>query len=204
MEDEEKQNADTQTATSDVKKQDKTENKSEGVKVKKTTAQKGEDVSITFKNQDELDGFIDRMYAKGAEKAQNDDTSKNKKQAATDEDASKDTSNKSITMQQTIPDDYIPTKIALAMTDAGIISSKAKRASRLVDTNKILDNGIINEEKLKAEIDSVIAEFPELKVVKEEEKEQKGFKFGADNSQSQTTDQKKSIPTKRWNRFNSI
>ena len=51
MEDEKKeQNADTQTAT---------ENKAQANQ--EQIAQKGEDGSIVFKNQDELDGFIRRV-----------------------------------------------------------------------------------------------------------------------------------------------
>ena len=81
MEDEKKQNnVDTQTtadnAQDNQKQEQKTENKNEGEKTKKQVAQKGHDGSIVFKNQDELDGFIRRMYAKGAEKAEQGETSK--------------------------------------------------------------------------------------------------------------------------------
>ena len=76
MEDEKKQNVDTQTTTDNAQKEQKTENKNEGEKAKKQVAQKGDDGSIVFKNQDELDGFIRRMYAKGAEKAEQGETSK--------------------------------------------------------------------------------------------------------------------------------
>ncbi len=65
MEDEKKeQNADTQTATENkaqANQEQKAENKNEGEKTKKQVAQKGEDGSIVFKNQDELDGFIRRV-----------------------------------------------------------------------------------------------------------------------------------------------
>ena len=76
MEDEKKENVDTQTATDNAQKEQKPENKNEGEKTKKQVAQKGEDGSIVFKNQDELDGFIRRMYAKGAEKAEQEQNSK--------------------------------------------------------------------------------------------------------------------------------
>ena len=80
MEDEKKeQNVDTQTTTGNKAQENqeqKTENKNEGEKTKKQVAQKGEDGSIVFKNQDELDGFIRRMYAKGAEKAEQGETTK--------------------------------------------------------------------------------------------------------------------------------
>ena len=58
MEDEKKENVDTQTTTDNAQKEQKTENKNEGEKTKKQVAQKGDDGSIVFKNQDELDGFI--------------------------------------------------------------------------------------------------------------------------------------------------
>ena len=76
MEDEKKENVDTQTTTDNAQKEQKTENKNEGEKTKKQVAQKSDDGSIVFKNQDELDGFIRRMYAKGAEKAEQGETSK--------------------------------------------------------------------------------------------------------------------------------
>ena len=76
MEDEKKENVDTQTTTDNAQKEQKPENKNEGEKTKKQVAQKGDDGSIVFKNQDELDGFIRRMYAKGAEKAEQGETSK--------------------------------------------------------------------------------------------------------------------------------
>ena len=76
MEDGKKENVDTQTTTDNAQNEQKTENKNEGEKAKKQVAQKGDDGSIVFKNQDELDGFIRRMYAKGAEKAEQGETSK--------------------------------------------------------------------------------------------------------------------------------
>ena len=60
MEDEKKeQNADTQTATENKAQANQEQN--EGEKTKKQVTQKGEDGSIVFKNQDELDGFIRRV-----------------------------------------------------------------------------------------------------------------------------------------------
>ena len=55
MEDEKKENVDTQTTTDNAQKEQKTEHKNEGEKTKKQVAQKGDDGSIVFKNQDELD-----------------------------------------------------------------------------------------------------------------------------------------------------
>ena len=199
MEDEKKENVDTQTTTDNAQKEQKSENKNEGEKTKKQVAEKGEDGSIVFKNQDELDGFIRRMYAKGAEKAEQGETTKqvqetqNKQEEKVQEEPKK-----------TISEDYTD-KIALAMAKAGVDVQKVERAARLVDMSKVLQNGVIDSKKLEDEINAVIAEFPELKNAKEEEKEGKGFKFGATESNSNSNqEQKRPVATKRWNRFNSF
>lgn len=201
MEDEKNQNnVDTQTTTDNAQKEQKTETKNEGEKTKKQVAQKGEDGSIVFKNQDELDGFIRRMYAKGAEKAEQGETSKQ-----VQETQNKQEDNGQEMEQQTVPADYLLTKVALAMAKAGVNAEKVERASRLVDINKIQENGAINDKSLEDEINAVIAEFPELKNAKEEEKQEKGFKFGATEGTSNSNQtQKKPVATKRWNRFNSF
>ena len=200
MEDEKKENVDTQTTTDNAQKEQKAENKNEGEKTKKQVAQKGDDGSIVFKNQDELDGFIRRMYAKGAEKAEQGETSKQ-----VQETQNKQEDNGQEKEQQTVPADYLLTKVALAMAKAGVNAEKVERASRLVDINKIQENGSINDKSLEDEINAVIAEFPELKNAKEEEKEEKGFKFGATEGTSNSNQtQKRPVATKRWNRFNSF
>ena len=200
MEDEKKENVDTQTTTDNAQKEQKAENKNEGEKTKKQVAQKGEDGSIVFKNQDELDGFIRRMYAKGAEKAEQGETSKQ-----VQETQNKQEDNGQEMEQQTVPADYLLTKVALAMAKAGVNAEKVERASRLVDINKIQENGSINDKSLEDEINAVIAEFPELKNAKEEEKQEKGFKFGATEGTSNSNQtQKRPVATKRWNRFNSF
>ena len=199
MEDDKKQNADTQTATENAQNEQKTENKNEGEKAKKQVAQKGEDGSIVFKNQDELDGFIRRMYAKGAEKAEQGETSKQVQETQNkQEDKGQDE------QKETVQTDYTD-KIALAMAKAGVDVKKVERAARLVDMSKVLENGVIDTKKLEDEINAVISEFPELKIAKEEEKEEKGFKFGATQSNSDDNSKsKKPVATKRWNRFNSF
>ena len=201
MEDEKNQNnVDTQTTTDNAQKELKPETKNEGEKTKKQVAQKGEDGSIVFKNQDELDGFIRRMYAKGAEKAEQGETSKQ-----VQETQNKQEEQGQEMEQQTVPADYLLTKVALAMAKAGVNAEKVERASRLVDINKIQENGSINDKSLEDEINAVIAEFPELKNAKEEEKEEKGFKFGATEGTSNSNQtQKRPVATKRWNRFNSF
>ena len=212
MEDENKnQNVDTQTTAVDSTQVQndakKTVNKSEGEKTKKSVAQRGENGEIVFKNQYELDGFISRMYAKGAKEAGNGNTA-NQVQNNGSQTAENQINTKEDTVtnsaEDTVPADYLSTKIALAMAKAGINAEKVERAARLVDINKVLENGQIDEKKLKDEIDSVVSEFPELKTTKEEQKEEKGFKFGATQSSDTNQKNKKSIPTKRWNRFNSF
>lgn len=201
MEDEKKnQNADTQTATENKAQENqeqKTENKNEGEKTKKQVAQKGEDGSIVFKNQDELDGFIRRMYAKGAEKAEQGETSKQVQENQMQQEETK--------QEESVATADYTDKIALAMAKAGVDVKKVERAARLVDTSKILENGVLDVKKLEDEINAVIAEFPELKNITQEEKEEKGFKFGATEGNSNTSQKtKKSIPSKKWNRFNSL
>lgn len=201
MEDENKnQNADTQAATTNSNNEEKVENKNEGEKTKKSVAKKGENGEIVFKNQDELDGFIKRMYAKGAEKAEQGETSKQ-----VQETQNKQEEQGQEQMEQQVPADYLLTKVALAMAKAGVNAEKVERASRLVDINKIQENGAINDKSLEDEINAVIAEFPELKNAKEEEKQEKGFKFGATEGTSNSNQtQKRPVATKRWNRFNSF
>lgn len=195
MENEKNENVDTQTTSDNTQKEQKTENKSEVEKTKQSVAKKSEDGSIVFKNQDELDGFINRMYAKGAEKAKKVQESGQVQETQKPEEQ----------QSQNQPTQDYTDKIALAMAKAGVDAQKAERAARLVDISKVLENGTVDSKKLEDEINAVISEFPELKKAKEEEKEEKGFKFGAtESSSNQSQEKKKSVPTKRWNRFNSI
>ena len=202
MEDEKNQNnVDTQTTTDNAQNNQgqKAENKNEGEKTKKQVAQKGEDGSIVFKNQDELDGFIRRMYAKGAEKAEQGETSKQIQETQNKQEGQGQEEPKEPATQ-----DYTD-KIALAMAKAGVDVQKVERAARLVDMSKVLENGVVDSKKLEDEINAVIAEFPELKNAKEEEKQEKGFKFGATEGTSNTNQtQKRPVATQRWNRFNSF
>lgn len=203
MEDEmKKEGADTQAATESKaqgNQERKTENKNEGEKTKKQVAQKGENGEIVFKNQDELDGFIRRMYAKGAEKAEQGETSKQVQENQTQ------TQQEETKQEESIATVDYTDKIALAMAKAGVDVKKVERAARLVDTSKILENGVLDSKKLEDEINGVISEFPELKNTTQEEKEEKGFKFGATEGNSNANQKtRKSMPTKRWNRFNSF
>ena len=208
MEDENKnQNADTQTATENKAQENqeqKTENKNEGSKANEQTKSKSkngitknEDGSLTFESQEKLEEFAKKMYAKGAGKAEQGKTSE---QVQENQEQQEET-----TQEENVATvDYID-KIALAMAKAGVDVKKVERAARLVDTSKILENGILDSKKLEDEINAVIAEFPELKNTTQEEKEEKGFKFGATEGNSNTNQKtKKSIPSKKWNRFNSL
>lgn len=208
MEDENKnQNADTQTATENKAQENqeqKTENKNEGSKANEQTKSKSkngitknEDGSLTFESQEKLEEFAKKMYAKGAGKAEQGKTSE---QVQENQEQQEET-----TQEENVATvDYID-KIALAMAKAGVDVKKVERAARLVDTSKILENGVLDSKKLEDEIDAVIAEFPELKNTTQEEKEEKGFKFGATEGNSNTSQKtKKSIPSKKWNRFNSL
>jgi len=112
--------------------------------------------------------FIRRKYAQGAEKAEKSKTEKQEPQTQEQKQEEKTTQQE---QGQAVPQDYLSTKVALAMAKAGVNAEKVERAARLVDTEKILENGVINDTKLEEEINAVISEFPELKVAKEEEKE---------------------------------
>lgn len=199
MEDEKKQeNVDTHATTDNAQKKQKTENKNEGEKVRKSVAQKGENGEIIFKNQDELDGFIARKYAQASEKAQKGETSKQVQENQHQDESQQQE------QQQIVSNESLLTEIALAMTEADVIPKKARRAAKLIDLSKVVVNGAIDPTKLQEEINSVVAEFPELKTTKEEEKEEKGFKFGATQSDEKAKETTKSVPAKRWNRFKSI
>lgn len=193
-----KQNADTQAAavTNAQVEQKATENKNEGEKGKKSVAQKGEDGSITFKNQDELEGFINRIYSKGAKNAQQTDTAKQ-----TQETQQGQQSTEQEGKVNTAKIDYTD-KVALAMAKAGVDVKKVERAAKLVDMSKVLENGVLSPAKLEEEINSVVSEFPELKNTTEEQKEDKGFKFGATQAAAtNTANTTKPVAAKRWNRF---
>lgn len=208
MEDENKnQNADTQTATENKAQENqeqKTENKNEGSKANEQTKSKSkngitknEDGSLTFESQEKLEEFAKKMYAKGAGKAEQGKTSE---QVQENQEQQEET-----TQEESVATVDYTDKIALAMAKAGVDVKKVERAARLVDTSKILENGVLDSKKLEDEINAVIAEFPELKNTTQEEKEEKGFKFGATEGNSNTSQKtKKSIPSKKWNRFNSL
>jgi hypothetical protein len=209
MEDEKNQNVDTQTTTENNAQANKEQgavNKNEGSKGNEQTKTKSkngitknDDGSLTFESQKKLEEFAKKMFAKGADKAE-----KGKTSEEVQEQQEETTQDEEVREKNVATIDYTD-KIALAMAKAGVDVKKVERAARLVDLSKILENGILDTKKLEDEINAVIAEFPELKNATQEEKEEKGFKFGAtegDSNQGQRT--KKSIPTKRWNRFNSF
>lgn len=196
MEDEKNQNVDTQTTTEKEENQStqKTEIKNEGEKEKKTNATKNSNGSITFGSQEELDGFIDRLFAKRKENQPNNQAEKT---TSTQETQKEETQN--------ISTDFT-SEIALTMAENGIDATRTRRLARLVDQSKCVVNGVLDVDKLKAEIDAISSEFPEFKKKEEttdsKEDKKEGFKFGAvgqDESQVQSTG---AVPKKRWNRFN--
>lgn len=165
----------------------KSENKNEVDKSKKNTVAKtNEDGSITFKNQEELNGFINRMFAKGVESAKKTEkdgkTDKGQENIEGDDQTPQNDEKKSQNGGQEqsnpIPQMDFTADIALALIEADVNPKKARRASNLVNMNKVIVNGQLDEAKLKEEIEAVITDFPELKTTQTEE-QQKGFKFGA-------------------------
>lgn len=167
----------------------KSENKNEGGKSKKNTVAKtNEDGSITFKNQEELNGFIDRMFAKGAKKAEK---SENKGTGTQEEipetqEKQEEQQDNAKSQETAIPKENFTADIALALIEADINPKKARRVANLVDMSKVIVNGQLDEAKLKEEIDAIATDFPELKVSANESKEPQGFKFGA--GQQENTD----------------
>ncbi len=154
-------------------------NKNEGEKVKKdkSVAKTNADGSITFKNQDELDGFINRMYSKGAKSAeQKVSETKEENNLNTEQDTEED--NKEQQEKTTADIENIRAEIALEMIDADINAKKVRRAARLVDISKVAENGVLDKAKLKAEIDEIVAEWPELKNEGAMQEGKKGFAFG--------------------------
>lgn len=206
MEDEKKGNIDTQTTADNAQnnQEQKTESKNEGTKANeqskgksKNGITKNDDGSITFESQEKFEEFAGKMFRKGADKVEQNSKQVQETQSKQEEPGQEEP-------KETAQTDYTD-KIALAMAKAGVDVQKVERAARLVDMSKVLENGIVDSKKLEDEINAVIAEFPELKVAKEEEKQEKGFKFGAEQSGSnENQKQKRPVPTKRWNRFNSF
>lgn len=196
MEDEKNQNVDTQTTTEKEEKQNtqNSETKNEGEKEKKTNATKNGNGSITFGSQEELDGFIDRLFAKRKESQSQVNNQTEQRTQATQETKKEEVQNAVI--------DYT-SEIALSMAESGVDATKTRRLARLVDQSKCVVNGVLDTDKLKTEIESVIAEFPEFKktTTSEEKKEEKGFKFGAVGQDDQEGQPTGAVPKKKWNRF---
>ena len=193
MEDEKNQNVDTQTTPVKEEKTQNTENKNEGEKEKKTNATKNGNGSITFGSQEELDGFIDRLFAKRKENQPNNQAQPN----TSVQETKKEEANTSM--------DYT-SEIALSMAEAGIDATKTRRLARLVDQSKCVVNGVLDADKLKAEIESIASEFPEFKKKEEtsgnKEDKKEGFKFGATGQDDNQVQSAGAVPKKKWNRFN--
>lgn len=166
-------------------------NKNEDEKGKKanSVAKTNEDGSITFKNQEDLNGFINRMFQKGAKSSQRQEQGKQQEEQKQEEtNKNSDQENLNSEQSQAIPADYYSSKIGLAMVAKGINFAKVERASRLVDTSKVIVNGAIDEAALNSEIEAISAEFPELKNTTVENNAQAGFKFGASKEEQDASD----------------
>ncbi len=167
-------------------------NKTEEKKGKKanSVAQANEDGSISFKSQEELEGFINKMFRKGAKSAEQKSNGEN--EGDTQDNTEGDTNNninnnnsgngkveqeKEETSQATVD---MTADIALALVEADIDPKKARRAARLIDANKVIIQGTLDTAKLQEEINILVAEWPELKSKSiENQGSNAGFKFGA-------------------------
>lgn len=176
--------------------EDKTEKK--GGSKANSVAKQNEDGSITFKNQEELEGFINKIYAKGATKAESNNNETN--DSKSDEDAEgKEQKNKSdnsaVDQDKKEQDDTVEQvrdytdSIALALVEADINPKRARAASRLIDTSKVVINGVLDEAKLQEEINNLVSEWPELKNTAAQNKQEKGFKFGGEGQQEENLEE---------------
>lgn len=177
------------------KKDAGTENKTEkkGGSKANSVAIQNEDGSITFKNQEELNGFISKMYAKGASKVEGNNqgvqTEEESEEQSEDQDQGQDNSaekEESNNLQQSR--DYTDS-IALALVEADINPKRARAASRLIDTDKVIINGVLDNAKLEEEINNLVAEWPELKNSNQAVNQAKGFKFGGEGQQDENTEE---------------
>jgi len=180
-------------STEDNKEGSEAENKDEkkGGSKASSVAKQNEDGSITFKNQKELDGFISKMYAKGASKAENNNNTQNSKTDENTKDGEKEEESDSqegeIGNEQPLKD--YTDSIALALVEADINPKKARKASRLIDTGKVIINGVLDSAKLEEEINNLVAEWPELKNSNQDVNQAKGFKFGGEGQQDENTEE---------------
>lgn len=83
----------------------------------------------------------------------------------------------------------------------GVEPSKISRAVKMISTASVLnEEGDIDKDLMKTEVDKLLKEFPEFKK-KSEENMNKGFKFGSDGKQDTGKTQENTSSVKRWNRF---
>ena len=83
----------------------------------------------------------------------------------------------------------------------GVEPSKISRAVKMISTASVLnEEGDIDKDLMKTEVDKLLKEFPEFKK-KSEESTNKGFKFGSDGKQDTGKTQENTSSVKRWNRF---
>ena len=87
---------------------------------------------------------------------------------------------------------------------SGVESSKIARAKKMINSKDVLnEDGDIDNELMKTEIDKLLNEFPEFKKKSDDIEQKKEFKFGSDGKQdNKKQNNKPNSNVKRWNRFN--
>jgi hypothetical protein len=97
----------------------------------------------------------------------------------------------------------IENKALLLHSELGIDLQTVSYVLKLADTSTVVENGTINEDKLKEALNKVLEDIPQLK--KQVEPTAQGFRqVGATPpSNSSGEANKPTVPVKRWNRFNN-
>lgn len=89
-----------------------------------------------------------------------------------------------------------------ALIREGVESSRIARATSMIKTSNVLnEDGDVDSDLIKSEIEKLLKEFPEFKK-RDKEETNKGFKFGSDGKQDTGKAKETTTPVKRWNRFN--
>lgn len=84
---------------------------------------------------------------------------------------------------------YAQAELKASMAIAGVNPSKVQRAVRLVDIANVLENGLFSEEKAKAEIETLLKDWPELKT-SSSNGNGNSFYFGAPEQEEQNQEEK--------------
>lgn len=84
---------------------------------------------------------------------------------------------------------YAQAELKASMAIAGVDPQKVQRAVRLIDPVNVIENGQFSEEKAKQEIETLLKDWPELKLAKEESNSN-AFYFGAPEQSEQNQEEK--------------